>query len=118
MQPKTLILIFLAALVAMTPLHAQQPEAVNPSPAVARARATFGRLPLTFEENRGQASGQIKFLSRGKGYTAFLTAGGMVLRLRPSQPAPALPASNLAATSNSQPAANAVLQFKLLGAAQ
>src|SRR5580698_4194656 len=104
MQPKTLILIFLAALVAITPLHAQQPEAVNPSPAVARARATFGRLPLTFEENRGQASGQIKFLSRGKGYTAFLTAGGMVLRLRPGRSA---------ANPGTQPASSTILQFQL-----
>jgi hypothetical protein len=109
MQPKTLALktltlIFLAALVAMAPLHAQQPESANPSPAAARARTTFGRLPLTFEENRGQTSGQVKFLSRGKGYTAFLTAGGMVLSLRPGR-------------SGADPGAHqvpsAILQFQL-----
>src|SRR5580704_3032143 len=89
--------------------------------AMAQSSAAYGKsavLPLTFEANQGQVGAGARFLSRGKGYTAFLTAGGMVLSLRPSQPAPALPASNLAATSNSQPAANAVLQFKLLGAAQ
>jgi hypothetical protein len=75
-------------------------------------------MPLTFEANQGQTASGVKFLSRGKGYTAFLTAGGMVLSLRPSQPLPAQPASNLAATANSQRPPNTTLQFKLLGAAQ
>jgi Beta-propeller repeat/Abnormal spindle-like microcephaly-assoc'd, ASPM-SPD-2-Hydin len=81
--------------------------------------AGYAHLPMTFEANQGQTRGGVKFLSRGKGYTAFLTAGGMVLSLRSGQPAPPAQAgSNLAAASNSQPAANTVLQFKLLGAAQ
>jgi hypothetical protein len=89
--------------------------------AIAQSSAAYGKsaaVPLSFAANQGQTGAGAKFLSRGKGYTAFLTAGGMVLSLRPSEPAPAPPASNRAAASNSQPPANTVLQFNLLGAAQ
>lgn len=43
----------------------------------------YGRLPLHFEENRGQADSRVRFLSRGPGYAMFLTPGEMVLDLRP-----------------------------------
>jgi hypothetical protein len=43
---------------------------------------SYGRLPLAFEANRGQTDGQVKFLSRGRGYTMFLTQGEAVLSLR------------------------------------
>jgi len=48
----------------------------------ARLVETSGRLPLAFEENRGQTDAQVKFLARGKGYTLFLTRDEAVLRLR------------------------------------
>ncbi len=41
----------------------------------------FGKLPLSFEPNRGQTDARVDFLSRGKGYTLFLTRGQAVLRL-------------------------------------
>lgn len=54
-------------------------------PPVAQTQAqSYGHLPLTFEENRGQAAPQVKFLSHGPGYTALLTAGELILSLRPS----------------------------------
>ena len=34
----------------------------------------YGKLPLTFETNAGQTDGRVKYLSRGAGYTLFLTA--------------------------------------------
>jgi hypothetical protein len=34
---------------------------------------TYGKLPLSFEANAGQTSSEVKFLSRGSGYTLFLT---------------------------------------------
>jgi hypothetical protein len=43
---------------------------------------SYGRLPLGFEANQGQTDGQVKFLSRGRGYTMFLTQGEAVLSLR------------------------------------
>jgi hypothetical protein len=35
----------------------------------------YGRLPLTFEANAGQTDQRVKYLSRGAGYTLFLTSG-------------------------------------------
>ena len=34
---------------------------------------TYGKVPLSFEANAGQTSNEVKFLSRGGGYTLFLT---------------------------------------------
>ncbi len=51
----------------------------------------YGKLPLSFEANHGQADGQVKFLSRTSAYSLFLTADEAVLALRGSaakRPAP------------------------------
>ena len=42
---------------------------------------TYGRLPLSFEANQGQTASQVNFLSRGSGYSLFLTPGQAVLAL-------------------------------------
>ncbi|HEX8147525.1 MAG TPA: SBBP repeat-containing protein [Pyrinomonadaceae bacterium] len=47
----------------------------------ARLSEGYGKLPLRFEANRGQAGGAVKFLARGSGYTLFLAEAGAVLRL-------------------------------------
>jgi hypothetical protein len=39
-------------------------------------------VPLYFETNQGQADARVKFLSRGAGYTLFLTEEGATLSLR------------------------------------
>jgi len=41
----------------------------------------YGKLPLSFEANQGQTDGRVKFLSRGQGYSLFLTGDEAVLRL-------------------------------------
>lgn len=43
----------------------------------------YGKLPLAFEANRGQVDPQVKFTSRGHGYTVFLASNEVVLSLRP-----------------------------------
>src|SRR6266404_5104641 len=44
------------------------------------------KLPMSFEANQGQTDSQVKFLSRGRGYTLFLTSTQAVLSLhRPAQ---------------------------------
>ena len=48
----------------------------------AQGKAAYGKLPLTFELNQGQADQQVKFLSRGKGYNLFLTGTEAALNLR------------------------------------
>jgi hypothetical protein len=46
----------------------------------------YGKLPLSFEANRGQTDTRVKFLSRMGGYTLFLTGDEAVLALRGSKP--------------------------------
>lgn len=46
--------------------------------------ANYGRLPLRFEENQGQTSDAVKYLSRGRGYALFLTPTQAVVSLRSS----------------------------------
>ena len=42
----------------------------------------YGKLPMSFEENGGQANRQVKFQARGEGYQVFLTPGGATIALR------------------------------------
>ena len=43
---------------------------------------SYGKLPLGFETNQGQADPRVDFLSRGRGYTLFLTGDEAVLSLQ------------------------------------
>lgn len=45
------------------------------------AAKAFGKMPLAFEENKGQTDAQVRFLSRGNGYSLFLTDTAAVLSL-------------------------------------
>jgi hypothetical protein len=124
--------------VASVPVSAQFGSGLvsQPDPA-ARARAieSYGRLPLSFEANAGQAGQRVKFLSRGSRYTLFLTSNEAVLALRKavdSKPNsvqnqlgrrkesqarktdPALPPR--VPTPNSESPASAILRMKLVGA--
>ena len=47
----------------------------------AEARLRIAAMPLAFEKNQGQTDGRVQFLSRGAGYTFFLTPGDAVLTL-------------------------------------
>src|ERR1035437_5893341 len=75
-------------------------------------KAAYGRLPLSFEENRGQTDEAVRFLSRGEGYTLFLTQGEAVLALRRSPNS----GSNKSSPSNAQPSESSALRLKLVGA--
>lgn len=52
---------------------------VTPS---ARPVSLYARLPIRFEENRGQAHTRAQFLARGIGYSLFLSSTEAVLKLR------------------------------------
>ena len=54
----------------------------------AQVSEAYGKLPLHFEANQGQTDAQVQFLSRGIGYTLFLTPTEAVLVLRPLSPPP------------------------------
>src|SRR5712664_2453254 len=47
----------------------------------ARLSESYGKLPLHFEANRGQTDKDVHFLSRGPGYSLYLTASEAVLVL-------------------------------------
>ncbi len=49
--------------------------------------AGYGKLPLSFEANQGQVNEQVKFTSRGNGYSLFLTDTEAVLALTKPDPA-------------------------------
>jgi hypothetical protein len=55
---------------------------------------SYGRLPLSFEENRGQTDPQVKFLARGSGYSIFLTPTEAVLKLRDPKRSPHRPTTD------------------------
>ena len=46
-------------------------------------KASYGTVPLRFEANEGQTNPEVDFLSRGHGYSVFLTSKGMVLSFHP-----------------------------------
>jgi hypothetical protein len=83
---------------------------------------SYGRLPLSFEANRGQTDQQVKFVARGSGYTLFLThRGETVLALR--KPAPQRDPPKPAAFESTPAAPNpdaaeppAIVRMKLVGA--
>ncbi len=87
-------LAVLTVLIAPAAL-AQQADKGQPStkssavamPAVqAKVLDSYGKLPLSFEANHGQADGRVKFLSRTGGYSLFLTEDEAVLALRGTMP--------------------------------
>jgi hypothetical protein len=48
----------------------------------ARRKVSYGKLPLSFEANRGQTDARVKFTARGVGYNLFLTRDETVLNLQ------------------------------------
>ena len=87
----------------------------------ARVSEAYNRLPLSFEENRGQVDKEVKYLVRGSGYTLFLTPTEAVLALRQNDPKEAAPTdvpNPSSIPTKSQPAMMSALRMKLSGANQ
>src|SRR5262245_66109402 len=55
------------------------------TPAIGATIESYGKLPLHFEANRGQASAEVQFLARGPGYGIYLTSREAVLVLAKEQ---------------------------------
>ncbi len=80
--------------VVKQPRTAQQTKQSNPQSAhpdsmaqtKGKASEAYGKLPISFEVNRGQTDEAVKFLARGSGYNLFLTATEAVLSLRKESP--------------------------------
>jgi hypothetical protein len=88
--------LFSALLAAALP-----PTAVADTRSPATVGDLYGNLPLHFEANQGQTDRQVRFFSRGSGYSLFLTASEAVLVLQ---------------RDASPQAASAVLRMGLAGA--
>jgi|CXWL01.1.fsa_nt_gi hypothetical protein len=79
--------IAVACVIVFPLLSSQQATAaVSPTqPSLAtsqRVTATMMGMPLQFEANHGQVDGAVKFISRGSGYTLFLTPTESVMVLQ------------------------------------
>ena len=74
----------LPALFLCTPASAQLAASPGQIPEETRQQvvASSLQIPLSFEANQGQTDSQVKYLSRGSGYTLFLTPDEAVLSLR------------------------------------
>jgi hypothetical protein len=89
-KPKYLVAaIFLIAiagcyLFAIRSLPAKQATAENSRQSKQELIENYGKIPLAFEANEGQTNSQAKFISRGSGYSLFLTAEEAVFTLRRS----------------------------------
>jgi hypothetical protein len=61
-------------------------SATGPAPSISKGQLArnYGRLPLRFEANQGQADPAVRFAARGAGYAVYLTDREAVLALRPS----------------------------------
>ena len=90
--------------------------------AASQAWTAYGQIPLSFEANQGQTDSRVKFLSRGTGYTLFLTPQEAVLTLG-SDRAPRTAASGRdgmarlqKAPRSSKAVRSVVLRISLVGA--
>jgi len=116
-----LVFTSLAILLLAEDLCPVRAQIVKNPPSAQRASlvANYGNLPLSFEANQGQADGEVRFLSRGNGYSLFLTNREAVLALR--RPAKLPPSGkiipvyrNLSATSTTSSRTD-VIRMQLVG---
>jgi hypothetical protein len=73
--------LLLAITVLVQPAHSAKPAAGSAALDKTKAMGAYGNLPLSFEPNQGQTDGQVKFISRGPGYTLFLADTEAILSL-------------------------------------
>jgi hypothetical protein len=106
--------IWVCASVGMSYLPAEteiKPDPINRT----HLDAAYGKLPLSFEVNDGQTDPQVKFLSRGSGYSLFLTNNEAVLALTKGDKSKA-PGAKSTVLSQQPERQSAVLRMKLVDA--
>jgi hypothetical protein len=113
-MPRTLLILGLAAGLLPASASRFEPRAAPTHPAPSRRLPDYGKLPLSFERNQGQSDPRVQYVSRGGGYSLFLTPSEAVLSLRGSAP-------ESRAVLGHEPqagrrAGSAVVRLKLVGA--
>ncbi|HJT26904.1 MAG TPA: SBBP repeat-containing protein [Pyrinomonadaceae bacterium] len=110
-------LLLLSALpMTMLPHVTAKPHATaTPKPASSEMTKAenYGKLPLHFEPNLGQSAKQVKFLSRGQGYTLFLAPDEAVFSLRNSAKKSVLRMKLVGADANAELNGQQALQGKV-----
>ena len=91
-----------------------QSSSVSSNDSEYNLKTEYGKLPLSFTANYGQADDQVKFLSRGRGYTLFLTSYEAVLIL--TQPNPMVIENDIDIMAQRPKTETDVLRMKLAGA--
>ncbi len=119
-----LLLVASGALRSQTTVSSSNTDA-NSAPGSATALrphtvAEYGRLPLRFEANAGQTDPRVRFVSRGPGYTLFLTSHEVVLSLSRPIGKEALNGGKTASTEAARQAAESPtsVQLELIGASR
>src|SRR5262249_37191557 len=126
------VTMFLLLLIAITPSDAgEKPRTENLIGGTPLSKtiagAAYGKLPLSFEPNRAQTDGRVKFLSGGQGYAVLLMPTEAVLSLRkggngplPTDFSPSsrfrLPAVQKTENRRVETATFSVVRVKLIGA--
>ena len=134
MSTRTTICIALACLIPLSvagPLRAAEPEAAalastgpwsGATSEQAGVAAALAELPVAFEQNVGQSDERVAFITRGTGYTLFLTHDEAVFALRRATepeaeraPGELEPGDKLAQLERAE-VATSVLRMRLVGA--
>src|SRR5437016_160104 len=111
-----LLLALTLASCAPAPVPAMRTSPELPQTTKPQVLAAYGKLPLSFEANQGQTDPQVRFLSRGSGYTLFLTPTEAVLTLTKADAHAKRRISGEATLVEPEKRAATVLRMKLLGA--
>src|SRR5213593_2346628 len=110
-----MILLLALALASCAPAPATRTSTEIPQATKPQVLAAYGKLPLSFEANDGQADPQVKFLSRGSGYTLFLTSTEAVLTLTKADAYAKRRIPGEATLVEPEKRAGAVLRIRLVG---
>src|SRR3989475_91035 len=116
MKGMILLLVLALASCAPAPVPATRTSPEIPQATKQQVLVAYGKLPLIFEANQGQTDPQVKFLSRGSGYTLFLTPTEAVLTLTKADAQAKRRFSGESSLAEPEKQAATVLRMKLLGA--
>jgi hypothetical protein len=104
----------------LSQLAASQVPKISATKGDSKWSEAYGKLPLSFEENQGQTSREVRYVSHGSGYELFLTPQEAVLALRPAGPRALSPlrrpALHRAAREANSPWQTTAIRLELKGA--
>lgn len=86
LQMPGLLHLTIRSLASIAPSNAMLKGASTIAPNDSDRGGNHAQIMPTFEENRGQAPREVRFISRGSKYVLLLTASGVVLGLEKGQP--------------------------------